>query len=331
MKEKKQASILLIYGGQGQESEVSIKGKEHILPLIDRDTYRLHTVFIDKTGRWLLENKEIFLCRGGIFCLDGGEKIAIDAAIPLLHGDFGEDGIIQGALDCATIPYVGCDVSASAVCRDKSFVKIIAERLGVPTLPHLSVLASEGLSYAVRRTECEFAYPVFVKPARLGSSVGAREASDRQELLSALQNAFSVCSKVIIEPYLAEKRELECGYFSTFCKELFTNPGEILHSGVYSYEDKYHSDSVGLAIRADIPEGVSEEIKEYSRRLVRALSIRDISRLDFFLCGEKIYFNEINTLPGFTDGSLYAKMVEAGGIPEAELWRRLIENALRRA
>ncbi len=330
MKNRERANVALIYGGRGRESEVSIKGMNHILPLINTDTYRLLPVFIDKEGRWLIEGKEVFPYKKGFYCPENKEFFATDAAFPLLHGDFGEDGTVQGALECADIAYVGCDVSASAVCRDKAFVKVIAEKLNIPTLRFLLLLREEGIDYAVRRAEGELSYPLFVKPTGLGSSFGVSEAKDRTRLISALEKAFSLSARVIIEPCLTSKRELECGYFSTKCKELFTNPGEILHSGMYGYEEKYVLDSVGLAIRADIEPTVCQAIREYSRRLVRTLGIRDISRIDFFLSGENLYFNEINTLPGFTSGSLYAKMIEASGIPERELICRLIDNALSR-
>ena len=330
MQKIERADVALIYGGRGREREVSIKGMRHILPLIDQDTYRLLLIFIDKEGRWLIDGKEVFPYKRGFFCPENGEFFATDAAFPLLHGDFGEDGIVQGALECANIPYVGCDVSAGAVSRDKAFVKIIAESLGLPVLPFLTVFRREGVDYAVRRAEADLSYPMFIKPARLGSSVGARDAKSREELIATLNTAFSLSEKVIIEPCLTDKRELECGYFSIKSKELFTNPGEILCGGVYGYEEKYHSDSIGLALRADLEPTVCQAIREYSRRLVRALGVRDISRIDFFLSKDNLYFNEINTLPGFTEGSLYAKMVEGGGISERELIAGLIENARSR-
>ena len=327
---KERARVALIWGGRGHESEVSRRGKEHILPLIDQNTYDVISVFIDREGRWLLNGREIFPYRGGFYCPEGGERLSVYCAIPLLHGDFGEDGRVQGALECADIPYVGCDVSAGAICRDKAIVKMIARGLDIPTLPHLLILREEGIDYAVRRAEESFAYPMFIKPCGLGSSVGVGMAEDRSKLCSALTRALALTGRVIIEPCLTCKRELECGYFSTKSKELFTNPGEILFSGLYGYDEKYVTGEVGLAIYADLSDGVREQIREYSRRLVRALGVRDLSRIDFFLAGDRLYFNEINTMPGFTDGSLYAKMVEACGIGEEKLFSMLIENAAHR-
>lgn len=330
MSNNKRITLALIYGGRGRESEVSRRGKTHILPLIDENTYRVLPIFIDKDGRWLMEEREVCLYRGGFFCPETKEFLPTDCALPLLHGDWGEDGRVQGALECANIPYVGCDVAAGAVCRDKGLVKTIAERLGIPTLPFITVLADEGVDYAARCAERTLGYPMFIKPANLGSSVGVGAAEDKGGLISALKYAFSLSRRVIIEPCLKDKRELECGYFSTKSKELFTNPGEILCNGLYGYKEKYCSGEIGLALRADVSDTLRENVREYSRRLVRALGVRDIARIDFFLSGDGLYFNEINTMPGFTDGSLYAKMIGAYGISEEKLIESLIDNALAR-
>lgn len=330
MSNEKRANVCLIYGGRGHEREVSVKGKEYILPLIDKEKYEPFTLFIDKGGRWLTDGGEVFPTRGGFYSPEKRKFYKTDCAIPLLHGDFGEDGRVQGALECADIPYVGCDSLAGAICRDKAIVKSVAQSLGIPTLPHLLILRGDGMDYALRRCEATFSYPLFVKPARLGSSVGIGVARSGRELVSALTCAFCLGERVIVEPCLDAKRELECGYFSAKGKELFTNPGEILLDGVYDYEKKYRSDEARLSVRAELCADLSEQIREYSRRLVRALSVRDISRVDYFLSDGELYFNEINTMPGFTPDSLYLKMVEAAGIGEGEAVDLLIEAAIRR-
>ena len=329
MEKERRPLVALLWGGRGHESEVSRRGKEHILPVLS-EKYNILSTFIDKNGDWNTDFGKVFATSGGFYCIERQKFYAIDCAIPLLHGDFGEDGVVQGALENARIPYIGCDTSASAVCRDKSFVKTQAVWLGIPTLPHLLVFADEGVDFALRRAEGEIGYPAFVKPARLGSSVGASAAYNKFELTRALSSAFSLCERVIIEPCLECKRELECGYFSAGGRELYTHPGEILLGGTYGYKEKYLTDT-RLSIRADLSREIADSIRDYSRSLVRALGIRDISRIDFFLSGERIYLNEINTLPGFTEGSLYAKMIEAEGIPLTELFGRLIDKAMARA
>ena len=328
--DNRRTTVALIYGGRGREREVSIRGRNHVLPLIDADKYEIIEIFIDKDGRWLTEKGEVCPHGGGFIHTESKDFTPIDCAIPLLHGDFGEDGRVQGALDVASIPYVGCDVSGAAVCRDKVFVKTIAQHIGIPTLPFLLTLRDEGIDYAIRQAEERFTYPLFIKPTSLGSSVGASAAESRRELISALTVAYAFAERVMIEPCLTDKRELECGYLGVKGKELFTNPGEILCEGFYGYEEKYSCDRVALAIRADLSDRQSEAIRDYSRRLVRALGVRDLCRVDFFLSGDEIYFNEINTMPGFTDGSLYARMIEAYGISEGRLFGLLIDNCISR-
>ena len=327
MSNEKRPTVALIFGGRGHESEVSIRGKENILPLIDKNTYSVLPIFIDKSGRWLIEEREVYPTKRGFFCPETNEFYRADCAFPLLHGDFGEDGRVQGALECADIPYVGCDSLAGAVCRDKVFVKTVAGSLGIPTLPYLLILRDEGLDYALRLCEGNFDYPMFIKPCRLGSSVGIGAARSGRELVSSLTRAFCLGDRVIVEPLLESKRELECGYFAAKGKVLFTNPGEILLEGLYDYEKKYLSDT-RLSIRADIDTETAERIREYSRRLVRALSVRGLSRVDFFLSGDKLYFNEINTMPGFTSESLYLKMIETQGYSARDAINMLVESAL---
>ena len=330
MKETRK-TVALIYGGRGFESEVSLRGEKNIRPIIEKN-YDCLPIFIDKEGRWLYEGGELFLAniggRGGFFCPKSGKFYAVDCAFPLLHGDFGEDGIVQGGLECASIPYVGCDVSAGAVCRDKAFLKAAANQLNIPTLPYL--LAIKGEEDIKARAEKEIGYPMFLKPSSLGSSVGASPVRDESEFLGALDSAFLLCDRVIIEPMLEEKRELECGYFNALGKEIYTDVGEIICDGFYDYDSKYgNAPSIKAIVSAKVGETVNRKIKEYARRLVRFLGIRSLSRIDFFLSGDRIYFNEINTMPGFTDGSLYARLIAAAGIPEDKLIEMLIKNALR--
>ncbi len=330
MNKNNRPRVALLWGGRGYESEVSSKGKEHLLPLLN-EKFELTPILIDKEGRWLTKDGEVLPCRGGFYCQSTNKILSVDCVIPLLHGDFGEDGTIQGALECARLPYVGCDTSASAICRDKSIVKTVAARLGVPTLPFVSAIKCEGVDFATRRAEESLSYPMLVKPARLGSSVGVGSACCRDELRQRIKDAFELCPRLLIEPFLQTKRELECGFFAARGREILTFPGEILLEGTYGYEEKYHDDSVRLSIRADVEREHAEAIRDYSRRLVRAVGVRDISRIDFFLSDGRIYFNEINTMPGFTDGSLYAKMIGAMGISEGELFSRLVESAIARA
>ncbi len=325
---KEKLSLALIYGGRGLESRVSISGMEHILPLL-REDFDLMPIFIDSGGRWLYRSRRIFPAHRG-FISESGEMIGCDVALPLLHGDFGEDGRVQGALECADIAYVGCDVAASALCRDKSQMKLIARHLGIPTLPHLLLSGgdTEGLADAC---ESRFDYPIFIKPTSLGSSFGCSRADDRESLTEAIRLCLRLCNRAIAEPCLCDKRELECGYYRAESKEIFTFPGEILVGGSYTYEKKYLSQDSPVCPRADVTEDVAEKIREYTRRLIDLSGVRDIARVDYFLSGGELYFNEINTMPGFTCGSLYAMMLGEAGIPEGELLSGLIRSAYLRS
>ena len=322
----KRPTVALIWGGRGYEKNVSRAGMENILPLIDENTYRVLSVHIEPDGRWTLNGKELLLSRGGIIA--DGKFIKVDCAFPLLHGDFGEDGRVQGALDCSEISYVGCNTEASALCRDKSVVKAVAKSLGIPTLPHILALRGERTRDIIAKCEREIGYPAFVKPTSLGSSVGASEANGRRELFSAIRRAFELCDRIIIEKCLSPKRELECGFLSIKGKELFTKCGEVLCNSFYSYDKKYSSPEIKVCPVAEVGCEINRKISDYSRMLVRALGVRDLSRIDFFLSGEELYFNEINTMPGQTSGSLYPKMIEAAGIPTGRLVNLLIEEAL---
>ena len=223
MNEKK-ITLALIYGGRGYESEVSLRGARNIFSTLS-DMFDCLPVLIDKQGRWLLHKKEVVATkmgeRGGFFCPKTGEFHPVDCVFPLLHGNFGEDGVVQSALEVAAIPYIGCSGRVGAICRDKAIVKAIAKSLEIPTLP--SILLKTGDTDAIDRAEEEIGYPMFVKPTDLGSSFGASEARDREQLLLALNSAYSYSTRVIVEKLLEPKRELECGYFSAKGNVLFTN------------------------------------------------------------------------------------------------------------
>ena len=318
--------VALIYGGRGCERDVSLMSASAMAESISR-SFECIKVEITKDGIWQNEEKKQLLCakidnRCGFFMPDGGSFLEIDCAFPLLHGDFGEDGRVQGALDFADIPYIGCDGPVGAICRDKSVVKSVAKRIGIPTLKF-----AVARSYAEAKiiAEEQIGYPLFIKPCTLGSSIGANKVESEGELKKATELAFIHSDKIIIEPYLKNKRELECGYFGTECKEIFTNVGEILTGGnFYDYESKYGGERTECIPRADVPEEINKKIKEYSKRLVKELGVKQLSRIDFFLSEGEIFLNEINTMPGFTVGSLYPAMLSEAGIDRDSLVKMLV-------
>ena len=311
-------TIALIHGGEGYEHSVSMLGFQHLFPILEKK-YRVLPIFIDTCGEFWLKNKRVFPTYGG-FADSDGEVYTVDCAFPLLHGDMGEDGVVQSALALGKIPFIGCAPTVGAVCRDKFTVKAVANSLCLPTLP--CVLIHRG------RQIPEIPLPCFVKPSGLGSSIGAGAARNVGELQFALENAFRYTDRVIIEPLLEAKRELECGYFGVKGKELFTNVGEILSNGdFYDYDSKYGGGTKTATV-ADVSPEINRKIKEYSARLVSALGVRHISRIDFFLTGEDIYFNEINTMPGFTAESLYPRMLAEYGIDVPKMVEMLIGDIL---
>lgn len=359
-------TVALIFGGRGYERDVSIKGADNLFSLIPCEKYEKIPIFIDRDGRFLMSEDEgtiplkiargevsvrevypaYFSGRGGL-AHEGG-FVPVDAAFPLLHGNFGEDGVVQGALECARIAYVGCDTLGSAMARDKMLVKTVAKALGIPTAR--GVLCRRGEeNEAIREVENEFSYPVFVKPTRLGSSFGASVAGNRDELLSALDKSLSLSPRAIIEEYIDIEKELECAYFAAKGKELFTNLGEIRACGFYDYEKKYGEirneeneaspqkfethNECAPEVRdfSDVGEEIESTAREYAKWLVRMLSLRDLSRIDFFLSKDgRLYFNEINTMPGFTKTSLYLRLVERCGAPQEEIIFSLIDCAIER-
>lgn len=347
-------AVALLFGGRGCEHDVSVSGAKFFFPLIDEKNYTKIPVFISRLGEWLIpaDRKDgdsieaiasgelplipvtpAYRCGvGGLFAW--GEFIPLCAAVPLLHGNFGEDGIVQGALENAKIPYVGCDVSSGALISDKAYTKILAEKLGIPTVPWVLGIGEGELDIAREAAERAFGYPMFIKPARLGSSVGAARIGTKEKFATAYRKAAELGGgRVLIEKHVKVSRELECAYFKDKSKELFTGIGEIAYNGgFYDYKSKYGRDSCAdVSDTSDLPLPITEKILAYARALIRYLGIRDLSRIDFFLTEDgELLFNEINSFPGFTGASLYPRLLEGCGIPPRELVCRLIETARAR-
>ena len=321
-------TVALIYGGRGAEAEVSLRGAERVLPLISRENYKPLAVFIDKDGRWLCGGGEVtpaFI--GGLSGLyREGEMIPLSCAIPLLHGDFGEDGVVQGALENAKIPYAGCDTGAGAIACDKAATKALAESLSIPTLPFRVAVNTEGCIEA----EEYLGYPLIVKPCTLGSSVGISVATNRDELTKATERALRLCPRVIIEKYLCAPRELECGYFSANCKEIFTDPGEIsCDEGFYDYENKYQAGKTDEICPASLTEAEVAALESATRRGFEALRLRGYARFDFILDGDGTpWCLEANTLPGMTPTSLLPQAAAAVGISYDDLCERMVMMAV---
>lgn len=256
-----------------------------------------------------LEGKSGFLVRG--------ELAEVRGAFPILHGDFGEDGTVQGALITAGIRLFGADTLAGAVSSDKAYTKMIAEHYGIPTTPFVTVTRRE-MGRAIASCEA-LGYPLFVKPCSLGSSIGIGIAYNRGELISALKVALFYSERAVCERLIEDKRELECAYFSVGDKRLITPPAEVLVKGFYDYDGKYRRPTEVIPV-AEVDDAVKEKIIRYTDTLSAALSVKNISRFDYFLLSSgEILLNEVNSCPGMTESSLYLRMLDAAGLPVSEL------------
>jgi D-alanine-D-alanine ligase len=311
-------SVALIYGGRSGEHEVSIMSAKAILAAIDREKYDVLEYFIDKEGKWSPQP----------ILPEPGAQPEIDVVFPVLHGTFGEDGTVQGLLELAGLPYVGAGVLASAVSMDKEMTKRVCSARGLPVAEYV-VLRRRDWSAS---QACELLpFPVFVKPANLGSSVGISKAHDRKQLESAIELAAQYDSKIIVERGIAG-RELECAVLGNE-DPIASFPCEILPSReFYDYEDKYVLGHAETKVPADLPPDKTEQLRRLAVECYRAVECEGMGRVDFLLeaTTNRLYINEINTIPGFTSISMYPKMWEHSGISFAGLVDRLIGLALER-
>lgn len=258
------------------------------------------------------------------FLTEGGGVLPVDTVLPALHGDAGEDGILQGLLCAAGLPYIGSDTHAGALCADKAATKRLAADLGIPTLPFCVLTPGTPPEDIRRQIVARFGaspYPLFVKPVGLGSSVGTALARDESDLLAACFAAYR-WGDVLVEPYLHPVEEFEVAWLDA--PGTCFGPGRIVTTeGFYDFDKKY----VGAGARAEDDPAVTPELRETlfaaARRLIRAAGVRDLCRVDFFRAGGKLYFNEINTFPGLTETSLYPALLARGGIPFSGFLRHL--------
>jgi len=346
-------TIALLFGGKGEEHGVSCRSAAAVYRHLDPERYRVIPIGIDCGGDFffyhgdmaalneasLRKQRELLTptfplrlgSRGGFFHPEG--TVFIDAALPILHGRGGEDGEMQGLLSAAGIPFIGCDAMTSAVCFDKEYTKCIAASAGVPVARGITLYPSELLVTAEKRVYEYFSSEekIFLKPARQGSSFGASLARGREDFPKARDFACAY-GKALAEEYIEQKREIEVAFLEREGEFLFAGPGEILSDApFYSFDEKYGEGSARPSVRAEMPQHLKSELFSYCRRLAYALSLRGLARLDFFLTPEgRLIFNEVNTLPGFTETSLYPRLWEAEGLSFSRLLDILIGEALAR-
>ena len=261
--------------------------------------------------------------------------LSLDIIFPIIHGPFGEDGTLQGLLELANVPFVGSGVLASALAMDKSMSKVVFAANGLPLVQHMVVKGSEWQATPetiVDKINQVFNYPVFVKPANLGSSIGVSRVTNKTELQAALSKAYSLDNTLLVETAVSNAREIECSVLGNE-SPLTSVPGEVIPSGeFYDYDSKYLDDQSELRIPANLSMELSDKVRDLSVKAFLALGCAGMARVDFLLDpnNENLYLNEVNTLPGFTTISQYAKLWEATGLAYSELLDRLIELALAR-
>ena len=348
-------SVCVLFGGISPEHEVSLRSAESVLNHIDHSKYNIFPVGITKDGDWILyggtdysklptgewrscpnnRRAAISPVRGqGLLSFEGDCVVRerIDVVFPVLHGENGEDGAMQGLLQMAGIPYVGPHVAASATAMDKTLAKLVVDSVGVPQAAWQLVRRGEldnRMENTLDTLELRFRYPMFVKPAGTGSSVGVSKAKDREGLRQALLKAAEYDEKILVEEFI-HGREIEVAVMGNG-SPVASVCGEI-DSGVefYDYDAKYITDTSTAYIPARIPGDVEEVVREAAVKVYSAIGCQGLSRVDFFVTYDenRVVFNEINTIPGFTSISMYPKLFEASGIPYSKLIDELIELAL---
>ncbi len=320
-------SVAVLGGGRSSEHEVSLASAASVRRGLAAAGHDVVYVEIGRDGVWRRDGEELALVPGRGF-------EAADVVFPVLHGPWGEDGTVQGLLECLDVAYVGAGVLASALCMDKVLFKELMARAAIPQIEYRAVMveAFESGREAVLRDLAVLGLPVFVKPARLGSSVGITRVGAADELPAALSEAFRHDPLAIVEA-AASGLEVECSVIGNG-DPIASQPGEILlaagEQGWYDYEAKYSPGGMELIVPARIPESVRERVRELAVATFVRTGCSGLARVDFFVDGEQVLVNELNTIPGFTETSVFGSLFEASGIPYPELLTRLVELALER-
>jgi D-alanine-D-alanine ligase len=319
--------VAVLSGGRSSEHEVSLASAASVAAGLRTAGHEVTILEVGRDGVWRRDGEEVTVVPGR--GLDGQ-----DVVFPVLHGPFGEDGTVQGLLDCLDVPYVGAGVLGSAVCMHKVMFKELMGQAGIPQVDYRAVRVQDHRDdpVAVERSLAPLGLPVFVKPARLGSSVGIVRVGSADELSPALRTAFVHDPLAIVEA-AAIGREIECsvlGNDDPFASE----PGEILLAGGegdwYDYEAKYSPGGMQLVVPARVSPAVRDRVQDVAVRAFLLSGCSGLARVDFFVVGETVLLNELNTMPGFTETSVYGSLFAASGIPYPELLDRLVRLALER-
>ena len=350
----KKMRVGVIFGGRSGEHEVSLRSAESVINAMDKSRYAVVPIGITQEGKWLVSgdaktmlpqtvmasnnHRQVAIIgdptRQGLTRLDAGTSEPLDVVIPVLHGTYGEDGTIQGLLEMAGVPYVGCGVLASATGMDKVVMKQLFAQAGLTVIDYEWFLRSsweENAQAIIKQINRKLGFPVFVKPANLGSSVGISKAKDKEELRASINDAARYDRRIIVERAVVG-REIEVSLLGND-HPMASLPGEIITGHeFYDYEDKYVDTTSRTEVPARLPKKILERIQRDAVKAFQAIDGSGLARVDFFVEHEtnRVIINEINTMPGFTSISMYAKMWEASGISYSELIDRLIALAIER-
>jgi D-alanine-D-alanine ligase len=328
--------VAIVMGGRSSEHDISVASARSVLDSLDPDRYEPVTVEIGRDGRWELgagpNGRELTAGTPAETLPVPTAKVPatlgeVDVVIPILHGPFGEDGTVQGLLELADVPYVGAGVLGSALAMDKDKFKAVMRDAGIPVTRNITLRLGD-------EPRNPYGYPVFVKPARLGSSVGITKVREESELAAAVELAFRHDEKVLVEEFVSGI-EVECGVLGNL-KPIASLPGEIVSHGFeqpdwYDYSAKYDEGGMDLIVPPRIPQEQVERVQELAVEACVVAEVEGMARVDFFVDDDgEVLVNELNTIPGFTATSVYAKLFDASGIPYPELLDRLVELALER-
>jgi len=315
--------VAVLAGGRSSEHEVSLESAASVREGLTEAGHDVLWVELGRDGDWSCEGDEVTLRAGG-------GLLEADAVFPALHGPFGEDGSVQGMLEVLDVPYVGSGVLASALCMDKVIFKDVMGRAGLPQVPYWSLDGAAGVALA---DPSAVSYPCWVKPARLGSSVGIARVDEPGELEAAIEAAAAHDPRVIVEA-TARGIEVECSVLGPTDAPQASQPGEILlaggEDGWYDYDAKYTPGGMELVVPARISDAARERVRELAVTAFRLAGCSGLARADFFVDGEDVLLNELNTMPGFTQTSVYGKLWDHSGIPYPELCDRLVRIAIER-
>ena len=347
-------TAVVLFGGQSSEHVVSCMSVVNVINHMNREKYDLLLIGITEDGHWIktesAEDIESGRWREGktnavispdatkqcVILTEGdrAEFVKVDVVFPVLHGLFGEDGTVQGLLELARIPYVGCGVLASAVSMDKLYTKIVVDDLGVRQAAYVPVMRSDlgDMEAVVGRVEAKFTYPVFVKPSNAGSSKGVARADSREELEAALYEAAKHDRKILVEEMI-KGREIECAVFGGGLVPVeASGVGEILAAAeFYDFDAKYYNSDSRTVVNPELPGDAANTVREAAKAIFRAVDGYGLARVDFFVKDDgTVVFNEINTLPGFTAISMYPMLWESAGVSKDQLVDRLVDHAFDR-